>query len=102
MDGITAVKNIRQGEQDNPTWERQLVIALTGNARQGQIDHAQQSGMDDGECSILVSLHERSSDFDKVMIKPYKLPVLLVKVKAAIEARPGAAPRSVNGIRGGA
>lgn len=64
MDGITAVKTIRQQEaqcdhqlgREAAAMERQLVIALTGNARQEQIDHAQQSGMDDGESMLYVLL----------------------------------------------
>lgn len=38
------------------TLARNMVIALTGNARQGQIEQALQAGMDDGESS-LVYLH---------------------------------------------
>lgn len=48
MDGITAVREIRQSEAAG-TLGRNMVIALTGNARQGQIDHALASGFDDGE-----------------------------------------------------
>lgn len=54
MDGITAVKHIRENERQNGSEsERQLVIALTGNARQEQIDQACQAGMNDGECGTL-------------------------------------------------
>lgn len=48
MDGLTAVRHIREMEKTG-TLPRQLVIALTGNARQGQIDQALEAGMDDGE-----------------------------------------------------
>lgn len=48
MDGLTAVKEIRAAETAG-TLMRNMVIALTGNARQGQIDQALQAGMDDGE-----------------------------------------------------
>lgn len=50
MDGLTAISRIRQAENDQstPREERQLVMALTGNARQGQIDQAFAAGMDDG------------------------------------------------------
>lgn len=47
MDGLTAVKEIRMAEAAG-TLSRQMVIALTGNARQGQIDQALEAGMDDG------------------------------------------------------
>jgi len=48
MDGLTAVREIRAAEA-NGTLMRNMVIALTGNARQGQIDQALEAGMDDGE-----------------------------------------------------
>ena len=48
MDGLTAVREIREAERAG-TLSPQMVIALTGNARQGQIDQAMESGMDDGE-----------------------------------------------------
>jgi CheY-like chemotaxis protein len=47
MDGLTAVREIRDAERAG-TLSPQMVIALTGNARQGQIDQAMESGMDDG------------------------------------------------------
>lgn len=62
MDGITAVQEIR-GSEAAGTLGRNMVIALTGNARQGQIDHALASG------------------FDDVVIKPYILVDLLKKIK---------------------
>ncbi|OCF72550.1 hypothetical protein I204_06932 [Kwoniella mangroviensis CBS 8886] len=70
MDGLTAVKHIRQSEVQG-VLKRQLVIALTGNARQGQIDQALAAGMDD------------------VIIKPYKLPDLIAKVKGKIPLSKG-------------
>jgi CheY-like chemotaxis protein len=48
MDGLTAIKEIRAAEEAG-TLRRNMVIALTGNARQGQIDQALAAGMDDGE-----------------------------------------------------
>jgi CheY-like chemotaxis protein len=48
MDGLTAVRAIRAGEAAG-TLQRNMVIALTGNARQGQIEQAFEAGMDDGE-----------------------------------------------------
>lgn len=48
MDGITAIREIRASEAAGAL-NRNMVIALTGNARQGQIDHALASGFDDGE-----------------------------------------------------
>ena len=82
MDGLTAVKHIRQEEADG-SLASNLVIALSestsnlsavpkltctaGNARQGQIDEAKAAGMDD------------------VVIKPYRLvsPVHLLSVNKA-------------------
>jgi CheY-like chemotaxis protein len=52
MDGLTAVREIREAERAG-TLSPQMVIALTGNARQGQIDQAMESGMDDGEFHCL-------------------------------------------------
>lgn len=51
MDGLTALKHLRDAEEAG-SLSRQLVIALTGNARQGQIDQAISAGMDDGELQI--------------------------------------------------
>ena len=48
MDGITAIQKIRAAEAIGQL-KRNTVIALTGNARQGQIDHAIEVGMDDGK-----------------------------------------------------
>jgi CheY-like chemotaxis protein len=58
MDGLTAVKEIRAAEQAG-TLSRNMVIALTGNARQGQIDHALEAGMDDGESWIRTEVQWR-------------------------------------------
>lgn len=52
MDGLTAIQEIRKAEAAG-TMSRNMVIALTGNARQGQIDQALASGMDDGMSSIV-------------------------------------------------
>lgn len=48
MDGLTAIREIRAAERSG-TLGRNMVVALTGNARQGQIDQAIAAGMDDGE-----------------------------------------------------
>ena len=100
MDGLTAVSRIRHTEEANHNETRQLVIALTGNARQGQIDQAFAAGMDDGMShhthrhssrSLVASRRmdcSRGSRTDTaVVIKPYKLPNLLEKLKAAVTAR---------------
>jgi CheY-like chemotaxis protein len=47
MNGIEAVKRIRISEAEKRI-PAQVVIALTGNARQLQIDQAMEAGMDDG------------------------------------------------------
>jgi len=49
MDGLTAIKTIREEERTGQLSPRQLVIALTGNARPAQIESALAAGMDDGE-----------------------------------------------------
>jgi CheY-like chemotaxis protein len=48
MDGLSALAKIREAEAEGQLKE-QLVIALTGNARKGQIDQAIKAGMNDGE-----------------------------------------------------
>lgn len=73
MDGITAMQEIRAAER-NGRLPSQLVFALTGNARPGQIETALAAG------------------FDKVLIKPYKLPSLLATIQDEVGARRDAAP----------
>ncbi|KAK4687012.1 hypothetical protein P7C73_g3098, partial [Tremellales sp. Uapishka_1] len=68
MDGLTAVKHIREEEAAGKL-SLSLVIALTGNARQGQIDEAKAAGM------------------DEVVIKPYRLDDLLVKIEEMMRVR---------------
>ncbi|WRT68535.1 uncharacterized protein IL334_005512 [Kwoniella shivajii] len=70
MDGLTALKHIREEEAEGKL-NKNLVIALTGNARQGQIDEAMSRGMDD------------------VVIKPYRLDDLLQKIEAMMRLRGG-------------
>lgn len=53
MDGLTAIKLIRSEEKAG-ILRRSHVIALTGNARQQQIDDALSSGMDSGKPSLVV------------------------------------------------
>ncbi|WOO79147.1 Autoinducer 2 sensor kinase/phosphatase LuxQ [Vanrija pseudolonga] len=73
MDGLTAMKAIRAAER-NGELAPQLVFALTGNARPAQIETALAAG------------------FDKVLIKPYKLPSLLATIHDEVSARRDAAP----------
>lgn len=47
MDGLTCIREIRQREAEGVLEGRLPVFALTGNARQGQIDQALEAGMDD-------------------------------------------------------
>jgi CheY-like chemotaxis protein len=60
MDGLTAIRKIRKLESEGAvlgSGGRTPVFALTGNARQGQIDEALEAGMDDVMCvSSLVLL----------------------------------------------
>lgn len=87
MDGLTAVREIRIAEQKG-TLNRQMVVALTGNARQGQIDQAMEAGMDDGQSHCLIS--QTSSTLlinSSVIIKPYVLANLLKKIREMSEKR---------------
>jgi CheY-like chemotaxis protein len=59
MDGLTAIKEIRQREIQG-VLSKQLVIALTGNARPAQIDEARKAGMDDGGLFVLYNVSEWS------------------------------------------
>ncbi|WVQ90544.1 hypothetical protein IAS59_004324 [Cryptococcus gattii] len=68
MDGLTAVKHIRE-EENAGKLKKNLVIALTGNARQAQIDLAKMTGM------------------DEVVIKPYRLDDLLQKIDLMMKIR---------------
>lgn len=62
MDGLTAVREIRRLETSGELKGRNRIFALTGNARSGQVESAKSAGMDD------------------VLIKPYKLDELLMKL----------------------
>ncbi|CED83965.1 response regulator receiver sensor signal transduction histidine kinase [Phaffia rhodozyma] len=63
MDGLTAIRKIREMEASGELAQRNTVYALTGNARQGQIEQALQMGM------------------DEVIIKPYRIDDLLSKLR---------------------
>ncbi|KAG8934382.1 hypothetical protein FRC01_003339 [Tulasnella sp. 417] len=63
MDGHTATREIRRLESEGVLPLRNRIIALTGNARQAQIEASLQAGMDD------------------VMIKPYKIDELVLKIR---------------------
>lgn len=52
MDGLTAVRQVRVDEAMGRI-RPQIVIALTGNARPGQIEKAREAGMDDGEWRVV-------------------------------------------------
>jgi CheY-like chemotaxis protein len=54
MDGLTALDRIREMEREGQV-EKQLVIALTGNAREAQIQQALDAGMDDGQLPKFVT-----------------------------------------------
>ncbi|ODN83508.1 hypothetical protein L202_01642 [Cryptococcus amylolentus CBS 6039] len=68
MDGLTAVQHIRE-EEAAGLMKKNLIIALTGNARQGQIDEARARGM------------------DEIIIKPYRLDDLLRKIEDMMKIR---------------
>ncbi|KAG8900969.1 hypothetical protein FRB99_005659 [Tulasnella sp. 403] len=63
MDGNTATKEIRRLEKEGILPLRNRIIALTGNAREGQVEAALNAGMDD------------------VVIKPYKIDELVFKIR---------------------
>ncbi|VDB99941.1 unnamed protein product [Peniophora sp. CBMAI 1063] len=72
MDGLTATREIRKLEATGKLPRRSLIFALTGNAREGQIQLALDSGM------------------DSVMIKPYRIDELMSKVLEATADRDAA------------
>ncbi|KAG8934136.1 hypothetical protein FRC02_010513 [Tulasnella sp. 418] len=63
MDGLTATREIRRLEISGELTGKNRIIALTGNARSGQVDSALASGM------------------DMVLIKPYKLDELIQAIR---------------------
>ncbi|KAG8771448.1 hypothetical protein FRC12_003607 [Ceratobasidium sp. 428] len=67
-DGFTATKEIRRLEEIGSLRRRNFIIAVTGNARAEQIQHARDSGVDD------------------VMIKPYVLDQLIALMLAGPRA----------------
>ncbi|WVR09483.1 hypothetical protein IAU60_006551 [Kwoniella sp. DSM 27419] len=73
MDGLTAVRHLREEEAAGKL-RHNAVIALTGNARQGQIEEAMRCGM------------------DQVVIKPYRLDGLLTKIEDVIRGKPAPLP----------
>jgi CheY-like chemotaxis protein len=79
MDGLTAVREIRSAEAAG-TLGRTMVIALTGNARQGQIDQAIEAGMDEGELGG--AGNDRLWRRLPVVIKPYVLTHLIQRIRA--------------------
>ncbi|KAG8887410.1 hypothetical protein FRB98_009674 [Tulasnella sp. 332] len=68
MDGHTAAREIRRLEGEGVLPLRNWILALTGNARQGQVDAALKSGMDD------------------IIIKPYKIDELITKIRDRIHS----------------
>ncbi|KAG8887667.1 hypothetical protein FRB98_009229 [Tulasnella sp. 332] len=68
MDGHTATREIRRLEREGALRTRNQILALTGNARQGQIEASLSAGMDD------------------VIIKPYKIDELVVKIRDCIRS----------------
>lgn len=65
MDGLTAMRIIRE-EETAGKLKRSWVCALTGNARQAQIDDALAHGLDD------------------VLIKPYNAKSLIEKIHGIV------------------
>lgn len=67
MDGLTAIKIIRS-EEASGQLKRSYVVALTGNARQQQIEEALSYGMDEGEVLPFHACRSRRLTF-----RPYSL-----------------------------
>ncbi|KAL1405641.1 hypothetical protein Q8F55_009280 [Vanrija albida] len=65
MDGYTATRKVREAEEAG-SLTRTVVVALTGNARQAQIEQAM-------------------ADFDAVIVKPYRLDRLLRVIEVAVD-----------------
>ncbi|KAI0035068.1 hypothetical protein K488DRAFT_44039 [Vararia minispora EC-137] len=61
MDGLTAVREIRRMESAGELPGRNVIFALTGNARSGQVENAREAGMDDVVASPPPSLDCRPS-----------------------------------------
>jgi len=66
MDGHTATKEIRRLEAIGALPLRNRILALTGNARQGQMEAALAAGM------------------DGIIIKPYKIDELVVRIRDCV------------------
>ncbi|CAE6499919.1 unnamed protein product [Rhizoctonia solani] len=64
LDGFAATREIRRRELSGKLRKRNFIIALTGNARQEQVEAARDAGVDD------------------VIIKPYQIDELLSKMQA--------------------
>ena len=86
MDGLTALRHIR-AEEASGQLVLNLVIALTGNARQGQIDEAKAAGMDEGPYNVHPRTRGRTNADLVVVIKPYRLDDLLVKIEEMMRIR---------------
>ncbi|KAF8603915.1 hypothetical protein BDV93DRAFT_523067 [Ceratobasidium sp. AG-I] len=67
MDGFAATREIRRREAAGELRIRSFLIALTGNARQEQVQAARDAGVDD------------------VMIKPYQIEALISKMRAGYQ-----------------
>ncbi|WOO85364.1 Sensor histidine kinase TmoS [Vanrija pseudolonga] len=65
MDGYTATRLVREAEATGAL-DRTVVVALTGNARQAQIESAM-------------------ADFDAVIVKPYRLGILLRVIEVSAD-----------------
>lgn len=62
LDGISAVRQIRKMESTGEILRRHRILALTANAREGQVQNIRRAGMDD------------------IIIKPYKIEGLVAKL----------------------
>ena len=86
MDGLTATREIRKLEATGRVPRRSLIFALTGNARDGQIQLALDSGMDSVMVRLVVSSMSRRPHI-ALQIKPYRIEELMSKVLEATADR---------------
>lgn len=79
MDGLTCTRKIRELEANGSIDGHTPIIAITANARDDQLAVALRSGV------------------DEVVTKPFRLPMLIAKIRKAIVERGG----ERGGFRGG-
>jgi CheY-like chemotaxis protein len=79
MSGLDATRELRRLESLGII-PPQRIIALTGNAREGQIQNALQSGMDEVVVSSFLTFSSPYT-YPHPQTKPYRLPELLERIR---------------------